>query len=384
MNIIKPVVGAAFSAQATLSGDKPGEKIKPSIPLDCVELDELPQGASGLLAQLQLLREPELKFSLAPLGEGKKVEAKTAAERTVEVGQVPAQSAVPVLASTLQPLRPIRPMNEADAMPTSPQVAAVVRPAVKVGQTPPISVALGAGVGVKFSPQAKAESGMLRQSTDGGQVEAALRVLAATRPAVPGVFAKGHQAGQVPQVATSANTPPAQQVPPFAPTVMSPVADPASGANVTQLDIPEAAAIDTLQPLPAQPLSVADKTPRVVVASPPGGQPQVVADPQVKPEPRLDVRSQQYLQVPFSKGEAAGLITVTKASAENSQQLLLSPNNSGVVNHLSESLAQLNAPLWRLADQQHREQRNSPYPDDPDDSAEEGAQRVLPVECDSV
>ncbi|WMI97559.1 hypothetical protein RBU55_18510 [Pseudomonas chlororaphis subsp. aurantiaca] len=490
MNVMRPAVGAACSAKAALSGDKPGEKIKPPIPQKHVELDELPQGVLSLLAQLQPLHESALKLSLAPLGIGKKVEAKAAAERTdtpriealrkqptVEVGQVPAQlpmtisvpvpvpfsvsrlaAATPQSAATVvRPERPIPPMDKAAAVPPSPQAAAVVQPQVKVEQTPLTPVALGAGMDTKLPPrakaekaapaeaapgprleaaaqprekakksapaevalglraetaiqppvkvekkmlvepvlshrldiavappQAKAESVMLRQLTVGPQVDAVLKVLTKTTAAVPGVVTKGHQKAGAPQVITPAPALPAQQVTQVAPTVMLPVTDLASGADVTQVDIPETASIDTLQSVPAQPLPVSDKTPRAVVAPPPAGQPQVVADPQAKPEVRFDGGPQQYLQVPFSKGEATGLITVTKAGAEHSQQLLLSPNNSGVANHLSDSLAHLNAPLWRLADQQHREQRGSRYPDDQDDTAEEGTQQALPVERDSV
>ena len=76
----------------------------------------------------------------------------------------------------------------------------------------------------------------------------------------------------------------------------------------------------------------------------------------LSPEVASGTSERHYLQVPFGRGNASGLITVSKANSEGPEQLLLSPSNTSVFNYLSDNLAHVANPRWRLADQQGHEQ----------------------------
>jgi hypothetical protein len=69
------------------------------------------------------------------------------------------------------------------------------------------------------------------------------------------------------------------------------------------------------------------------------------------PESDNSKDERHFLQVPFSKGGASGLISVNKAAGENQEQLLLSPSSTPIFDYLSDSLAQVANPRWRLTDQ---------------------------------
>jgi len=76
-----------------------------------------------------------------------------------------------------------------------------------------------------------------------------------------------------------------------------------------------------------------------------------------------------YLQVPFNKGEASGVITVSKAAADQPQMLLLSPSNAQTSSVLSDSLAQLQDPRWQLSDQHGQERGQGQQREAQDDDA---------------
>ncbi|MFK3816443.1 hypothetical protein ACI2KG_07515 [Pseudomonas sp. NPDC089407] len=126
---------------------------------------------------------------------------------------------------------------------------------------------------------------------------------------------------------------------------------------------------ETHQALPAQPLPLLEKSwplthvTRVAVPA--------KATPEANSAPAASIASQSkhYLQVPFSKGDAVGLITVSKVGAESPEQLLLNPNSALVFSHLSETLAQAPDPRWRLTDQEGHESRHGH--ERPDEEGEE-------------
>jgi hypothetical protein len=128
------------------------------------------------------------------------------------------------------------------------------------------------------------------------------------------------------------------------------VADADANASVKQ---------EILQPLLLQPLPLLEKALYMQPATKPAAPVQAVPESILKPEACIDKRPQSYLQVPFNKGDVAGLITVSKAGAERPDQLLLSPSSASVFSHLSDSLAQTSAPRWHLTDQQGHEHSHS-------------------------
>lgn len=74
--------------------------------------------------------------------------------------------------------------------------------------------------------------------------------------------------------------------------------------------------------------------------------------PQLKAESAFAGGTQSYLKVPFSRGDKSGTITISKAGVEHAQPLLLNPSSTEIAALLSDSLAQVQEPRWRLADQQ--------------------------------
>ncbi|CAI3807425.1 hypothetical protein GLGCALEP_04479 [Pseudomonas sp. MM221] len=79
--------------------------------------------------------------------------------------------------------------------------------------------------------------------------------------------------------------------------------------------------------------------------------------------------------MPFSKGNAVGLITVSKAGGEYPEQLLLKPDSTSVSSYLSDNLAQVQDPRWRLADQQAYEDPHER--ERPDEEVEEESRQTL-------
>ncbi|MNN70672.1 hypothetical protein D3C81_1865430 [compost metagenome] len=81
--------------------------------------------------------------------------------------------------------------------------------------------------------------------------------------------------------------------------------------------------------------------------------------------------------MPFSKGDAVGLITVSKAGAERPEQLLLNPSSALVFSCLSDNLAQAPDPRWRLTDQQGHESRHGHEQERLDEEGEEQSRQAL-------
>ncbi|WP_123583881.1 hypothetical protein [Pseudomonas brassicacearum] len=134
---------------------------------------------------------------------------------------------------------------------------------------------------------------------------------------------------------------------------------------------------DSPQPLPAQPLPLMDKHVGVQLAKKPPMPAKAAPLPMLKPEANIDKGASNYLQVPFSKGDVAGLITISKAGAERPDQLLLNPSSASIFSHLSDNLAQAPDPRWRLTDQQGREHSHGHNQGRPDEEAEEGTHQAF-------
>lgn len=132
---------------------------------------------------------------------------------------------------------------------------------------------------------------------------------------------------------------------------------------------------EAAQAMPAQPLPLLEKSlylhrvTHLAVAARPTSEPKSV------PEASTAREGSSYLQVPFSKGNAVSLITVSKAGGEGPEQLLLNPDSSSVFSHLSDHLAQVPDPRWRLADQQGH--GNSHERALPDEEVEEESRQTL-------
>ncbi len=110
------------------------------------------------------------------------------------------------------------------------------------------------------------------------------------------------------------------------------------------------------------------------------------AEPLVKPEALTDKGPQHYLQVPFAKGDASSMITITKGPADQPQQLLLRPDNADVSGYLGDRLAQVEEPRWRMADSKEREHEHAKGNDqgEQDEEQEEGGQRFFGAQREPV
>ncbi|WP_338806807.1 hypothetical protein V8U11_06015 [Pseudomonas chlororaphis] len=95
-----------------------------------------------------------------------------------------------------------------------------------------------------------------------------------------------------------------------------------------------------------------------------------------EPERNAGSESSSYLQVPFAKGDAKGLVNVSKAGADQPDQLLLSPSNASIFNHLSDSLALSPDPRWRLTDHQEHEGHSGHDQGRADEETKEGGDQA--------
>lgn len=118
----------------------------------------------------------------------------------------------------------------------------------------------------------------------------------------------------------------------------------------------------------------------------PSGFSKFTAEPLVKPEALTDKGPQHYLQVPFAKGDASSMITITKTTADQPQPLLLRPDNADISGYLSDRLAQVEEPRWRMADPQEREHEHSKgnHPGEQDEEQEEGGHRFFGAQRELV
>jgi hypothetical protein len=129
-------------------------------------------------------------------------------------------------------------------------------------------------------------------------------------------------------------------------------------------------ALPVMAPLPTPtPTLTPTPTPLSAPASPPVP---VIAFAQLEVTPS----SRDFLQVPFNKGAAHGQVTISRLPGESMQNLVLSPSNPQVLEHLREPFDQVRDTHWRLRentdDQQRQGSRQSPE-DEQEEHQEPGA-----------
>lgn len=317
MSTVGPLVAAVRSDKDLLPSDELGHEDQPQISEDLVALDDLPQGALVVLMQLQPLRELPLKPSLATL--------RPVAEREFRSAKVSVDQAMHL--PTKQPSVPLSPA------PVDTRLALLATRFPPVAQTP---------------------------------VQASV----ANALAVPA------------QAAVDGSV---QQNAPLSPTRL-PVAmqtqEPDRTAAASALWARDQAATDkpvkqeTAQALPAQPPPLLEKSLPLHPATGLALAAKPNAEAKSLPEASTAREGGAYLQVPFSKGNAVSLITVSKVGGERPEQLLLNPDSSFVSSFLSDHLAQVPDSRWRLADQQGHEDR--PEQARPDEEVEEEGRQTLP------
>lgn len=275
MSTVSPPVAAAHPVKDLLPGDEPGQKNQPPVSEDRHELDELPQGALVLLTQLQPLRELPLKLSLAAPRSG------AVTESTVAKASVGRAMYLPVK----QP--------SASSSPAPDQVAA--------DTTIKHKAALSA-TRLAVSGQAQVPVQMP------AQMPAQMSAPVSVQPSVA-VAIQPDQAGANVSVQQSATQlPAAAQVP-----VQAAVASTLNTADQAAADRPLKQ--EAPQALPAQPLPLLDKVAHLHHAMNSTGPAKATPEPKPAPEAGIAKEGRSYLQVPFSKGDAVGLITVSKAGA---------------------------------------------------------------------
>jgi hypothetical protein len=99
--------------------------------------------------------------------------------------------------------------------------------------------------------------------------------------------------------------------------------------------------------------------------------------PMLKPRMGDGNKAHNYLQVPFNRGDASGLITIDKGGSERPEHLFLSSNSASVFSYLSDNLGQITNPRWHLADQQRHEQHHGQEHGFDDDDTEEDKPQML-------
>ncbi|PNA80040.1 hypothetical protein C1Y33_12475 [Pseudomonas sp. FW305-76] len=368
MSIVSPPVAAARPVKDLLPGDEPDHKNQPLVSEDRHELDEMPQGVLVLLTQLQPLREVSSKLSLAALRVGGGAEPRVA-KASVDQAVQP---------SVKQPLASSSP---------APGDARLALPATRPLATAPARVLAQAPASSVPAMPDRAADVLLKHKA----------LLSATQAKVPV------------QIPTSAPVQPFAAVLGQAPVVRAPAASDQTAADAsvqqkvassaTQLPVaaqalvqapvasaltaPDQAVADRLvkqetpQALPAQPLPLLDKASHSHHVEKSAAPAKATREPKPAPEASIAKEGKNYLQVPFSKGDAVGLITISKAGAERPEQLLLNPSSALVFSHLSDNLAQAPDPRWRLTDQQGNEPRQGHGQGRADEEAEEERRQVL-------
>ncbi|WP_019473670.1 MULTISPECIES: hypothetical protein [Pseudomonas] len=280
-------------------------------------MDELPQGALMLLAQLQPLREFPLQLSLAALRLGAGTESRLA---KVSVDQ---------------------PMHLPIKQPSVPSSPALVNARLALAERLPITA--------QVLGQASVASALATAD------QAAVDVSAEQKAPLSSARLPLAMPTQVPDQAAAA------------------IALWASDQAVADRQVKQ----QTPQAFPAQPLPLLEKSSylnqvtRVAVPA------KATAGLNSAPEVSIAREARNYLQVPFSKGDAVGLITVSKAGAERPEQLLLNPSSALVFSCLSDNLAQAPDPRWRLTDQEGGDLRHGHDQERPDEEVEELSRQAL-------
>ncbi|WP_426811235.1 hypothetical protein ABOC32_12580 [Pseudomonas sp. WOUb67] len=315
MSTVGPLVAAVRSVKDLLPSDELGHEDQPQVSEDLVALDDLPQGALVVLMQLQPLRELPLKPSLATL--------RPVAEREFRSAKVSVDQAMHL--PTKQPSVPLSPA------PVDTRLALLATRFPPVAQTP-VQASVANALAI---PAQAALDGSVQQSAplSPTRLPVTMRTQEPDRTAgASALWARDQAAADKPVKQETAQALPAQPPPLLE------------------------------KPLPLHPAM------GLTLAAKPN------AD--VKSLPEATAREGgAYLQVPFSKGNAVSLITVSKAGGERPDQLLLNPDSSLVSSFLSDHLAQVPDSRWRLADQQGHEDR--PEQARPDEEVEEEGRQTL-------
>ncbi|RII78273.1 SpaN/EivJ family type III secretion system needle length determinant [Pseudomonas monteilii] len=299
MSVVRPLVAAGRPVKDFLPTDELGHEVQPQVSEGRNALDDLPQGALVMLAQLQPLRELPLKPSLAALRPVAVTESRSAKVSVDQTMHLPMkQPSVPSSPARVD----ARPALQPRRLPIAAQV--LVQASVATALATPGQAAVDASVQQK-APSSSTRLPVAMRTQEPDQAAVASALWACDR---------------------AVDDRPVKQ--------------------------------ETPQALPAQPLPLLEKslhlhrvTHSAVAANP-------TSEPKPVPEASTALEGRHYLQVPFSKGSAVGLITVSKAGGERPEQLLLNPDSSLVSSYLSDNLAQVPDPRWRLADQQGHEQRD--------------------------
>ena len=317
MSIVRPPAAELRPVRDFLASDEPGHEDQSRVSEDRDALDELPQGALMLLAQLQPLRELPLQLSLAALRSGAGAESSLA---KVSVDQ---------------------PMHLPMKQPSVPSLPALVNARLAPAERLPITAQVlgqASGASALATPDQAAVDASAEQKAPLSSTRLPL-----ARPT------------HVPDQTAVASAPRASD---------QPVAD-----RLIKQETPQA--------LPAQPLPVLEKSSYLNQVTRVAMPAKATAGPNSAPEASIAREAKHYLQVPFSKGDAVGLITVSKAGAERPEQLLLNPSSALVFSYLSDNLAQAPDPRWRLTDQQGHEFRQGHEPERPDEEVEEPSRQTL-------
>ena len=251
--------------------------------------------------------------------------------------------------------------------------------------TAPIVSPMPGGVTVKGPLAAKDGASMPMQVAGAMAVPALAQSLTGPARAVPATPAMPLPVSDVPRLPGNGSAAlaesPGQPVPANAlqglaisasPTPMAqPGAEPAS--TLTDSDAPPPQSAQQLPP-GLERTARAQAAPQAAFNPPPTG----------KPEMSAEKAAQPYLQVPFSKGDITGVVTIQKAPADMPQQLLLSPSNAQVSGHLRDGLELAPQTIWQLNEQHeqaHDEHRQHHAGDDePQDDAPQPLARMLAVQ----
>ncbi|HDS1817668.1 TPA: hypothetical protein QEM96_002314 [Pseudomonas putida] len=317
MSTVRPPAAAHRPVKDLLVSDEPGHKEPSQVSDDRNAPDELPQGALMLLAQLQPLRELPLKLSLAALRPGAGTEsrlAKVSVEQTMHL-----------------------PMKQ----PSVPSSPALVNARLALADRLPIAAQVLVQVSVASAP-ATPDQAVVGASAEQKAPFSSTRLPLAMQTQVPD------------QTAVASALWASDQV----------VAD-------------RLVKLETSQALPAQPLPLLEKSLYLNHVTRLAGPAKASPEPNSAPEVSFAREAKNYLQVPFSKGDAVGLITVSKAGGERPEQLLLNPSSALVFSYLSDNLAQAPDPRWRLTDQQGHESRHGHEQERPDEEVEEQSRQAL-------
>ncbi|MCH4876742.1 hypothetical protein EQV97_04985 [Pseudomonas sp. TMW22090] len=388
--------------------DEPGEHTARPPVDERDESPDLPQGTLVLLAQLQPLPEPlsrpSIAFKQAPGAAPEKIS-----------GAVPTLLAMP--APTLPSITPGRPPQTTPAAPwpAPPGATALPMPALTPAPAPAPArapapapaaqwpappgatvmpppaikpVPVPATTPAQQSPVLPA-SDLPRVPGSGSAVLAPIPMPPLPAKAVHGAAISGAvtapalqspvwPASAVPRAPGSGSAAVAQSPAPPGPAnaqqgeastaSATPTAKPGTepGATPADADIPPP---QSAQPLPAglERSARAQAAPPAAFNPPPTGKPEVPAEKAPQP----------YLQVPFSKGDCAGVVTINKAPADMPPQLLLNPSNAQVSAHLRDGLEQVPQTLWQLNEQHEQAHDERRRHDTGDDEAPGDAPRAL-------